>query len=46
MSDMEAVLHEVAFKAHQTQSEALAGDTVDIDEADLRKWLAPHLRGD
>jgi formylglycine-generating enzyme required for sulfatase activity/energy-coupling factor transporter ATP-binding protein EcfA2 len=44
MSDLEAGLYEVAFRAHQGQGEAEG--TADIDEADLRQWLAPYLEGD
>ncbi len=43
ISDLEAGLYDVAFRAHQ-----LAGEdhgTADIDEGDLRKWLAPYLGG-
>ena len=43
MSDLEAGLYEVAFRAHQGQGES--GGTADVDEADLRKWLAPYLGG-
>jgi formylglycine-generating enzyme required for sulfatase activity/energy-coupling factor transporter ATP-binding protein EcfA2 len=44
MSDLEAGLYDVAFRAHQGQGEA--EDTADVDEADLRKWLAPYLEND
>ena len=44
MSDLEAGLYEVAFRAHQGQGEPEG--TADIDEADLRKWLAPYLEHD
>ncbi len=43
ISDLEAGLYDVAFRANQ-----LAGEdhgTADIDEGDLRKWLAPYLGG-
>lgn len=43
MSDLEAGLYEVAFRAHQHQGEAEG--TVDIAEGDLRNWLAPYLGG-
>ncbi|MBN1261414.1 MAG: SUMF1/EgtB/PvdO family nonheme iron enzyme, partial [Anaerolineae bacterium] len=44
ISDLEAGLYDVAFRAHSGS----AGDqtTADIDEGDLRKWLAPYLGGD
>jgi formylglycine-generating enzyme required for sulfatase activity len=44
MSDLEAGLYEVAFRAHQGQGEAEG--TADVDEADLRQWLAPYLGDD
>jgi formylglycine-generating enzyme required for sulfatase activity/energy-coupling factor transporter ATP-binding protein EcfA2 len=44
MSDLEAGLYEVAFRAHRGAKEAEG--TADIDEADLRKWLAPYLGDD
>jgi formylglycine-generating enzyme required for sulfatase activity len=44
MSDLEAGLYDVAFRAHGGAEEAER--TADIDEADLRKWLAPYLGGD
>jgi formylglycine-generating enzyme required for sulfatase activity len=43
ISDLEAGLYDVAFRAH-----TLAGEdhgTADIEESDLRKWLAPYLGG-
>jgi formylglycine-generating enzyme required for sulfatase activity len=43
MSDLEAGLYEVAFRAHQGQGEAEG--TVDVAERDLRAWLAPYLGG-
>jgi formylglycine-generating enzyme required for sulfatase activity/energy-coupling factor transporter ATP-binding protein EcfA2 len=43
MSDLEAGLYEVAFRAHQHQGEAEG--TADIAEGDLRNWLAPYLGG-
>ncbi len=42
MSDLEAGLYDVAFRAHNKQS---GEETADIDEAELRKWLAPYLGG-
>jgi formylglycine-generating enzyme required for sulfatase activity/energy-coupling factor transporter ATP-binding protein EcfA2 len=44
MSDLEAGLYEVAFRAHQGQGEAEG--MADVDEADLRQWLAPYLGND
>jgi formylglycine-generating enzyme required for sulfatase activity len=44
MSDLEAGLYAVAFKAHSGAAEDEG--TADIDEADLRKWLAPYLGND
>jgi len=41
MSDLEAGLYEVAFRAHQGQGEAEG--TADVAEKDLRDWLAPYL---
>jgi len=43
MSDLEAGLYEVAFRAHE--GTAKAEGTADIAEEDLRKWLAPYLGG-
>jgi formylglycine-generating enzyme required for sulfatase activity len=43
MSDLEAGLYEVAFRAHQGQGEAEG--TADVAERDLRSWLAPYLGG-
>jgi hypothetical protein len=43
MSDLEAGLYEVAFRAHSGQSQAEG--TADVAEADLRQWLAPYLGG-
>ncbi|MCP4530191.1 MAG: NACHT domain-containing protein, partial [Delftia sp.] len=45
MSDLKAGLYEVAFRAH-SGAEMAAGRTADIDEAELRKWLAPYLGDD
>lgn len=44
MSDLEAGLYEVAYRAHSRQSKAEG--TADIGEGDLRQWLAPYLSGD
>ena len=44
MSDLEAGLYEVAYRAHEGC--ATSEGTADIDEADLRKWLAPYLGRD
>ena len=44
MSDLEAGLYQVTFRAHQGQGEAEG--TADVDEADLRKWLSPYLGED
>jgi formylglycine-generating enzyme required for sulfatase activity/energy-coupling factor transporter ATP-binding protein EcfA2 len=41
MSDLEAGLYEVAFRAHQGQGGAEG--TADVAENDLRGWLAPYL---
>ena len=43
MSDLEAGLYEVAFRAHQGQG--AAEGTADVAEGDLRDWLAPYLGG-
>jgi len=43
MSDLEAGLYEVAFRAHQGHREAEG--TADVTEGDLRDWLAPYLGG-
>jgi formylglycine-generating enzyme required for sulfatase activity len=43
MSDLEAGLHEVAFRAHAGQSQE--DGTADVPEEGLRKWLAPYLGG-
>ena len=43
MSDLEAGLYEVAFRAHQGQG--AAEGTADVAERDLRDWLAPYLGG-
>ena len=43
MSDLEAGLYEIAFKAHRAQGQAEG--TADIPEASLREWLAPYLDG-
>ena len=43
-SDLEAGLYEVAYRAHSGTVEA-AG-TADVDEGDLRQWLAPYLGKD
>ncbi|MCP4535311.1 MAG: hypothetical protein GY831_29320, partial [Delftia sp.] len=45
MSDLKAGLYEVAFRAH-SGAEMAEGRTADIDEAELRKWLAPYLGDD
>lgn len=44
MSDLEAGLYEVAYRAYSRQSKA--EDTADIGEGDLRHWLAPYLSND
>jgi hypothetical protein len=44
MSDLEAGLHDVAFRAH-SEADASEG-SADLDEGDLRKWLAPYLGDD
>ena len=41
-SNLEAALYDIGFKAHELFTREA---TVDIDEAVLRKWLAPHLDG-
>jgi len=49
MSDLEAGLYAVAFRAHTEAGEGGGADgaaTADVDEGDLRKWLAPYLGGD
>ena len=43
MSDLEAGLYEIAFRAHQGQGQAEG--TADVAERDLRDWLAPYLGG-
>jgi formylglycine-generating enzyme required for sulfatase activity len=43
VSDLEAGLYEVAFRAHGAAGEAQG--TADIEERDLRQWLAPYLGG-
>ncbi len=43
MSDLEAGLYEVAFRA---QAAGRLEGTADVDEANLRSWLAPYLGGD
>ncbi|MCA9471774.1 MAG: SUMF1/EgtB/PvdO family nonheme iron enzyme [Nitrospirales bacterium] len=43
MSDVEAGLYEVAFRAH---SKGGGADTADIDEGDLLKWLRKYLGND
>jgi len=45
MSDLKAGLYEVAFRAH-SGAEMAEGRTADIDESELRKWLAPYLGDD
>jgi len=54
MSDLEAGLYNVAFRAHAMAFHAHSeggeegGDgaaTADVEESDLRKWLAPYLGG-
>jgi formylglycine-generating enzyme required for sulfatase activity len=44
MSDLEAGLYDVAYRAHSRQSETVG--TADIGEGDLRHWLAPYLGND
>jgi formylglycine-generating enzyme required for sulfatase activity len=44
VSDLEEGLYNVAFRAHSRAESSR--DTADIDEADLRKWLAPYLGKD
>jgi len=49
MSDLEAGLYNVAFRGHAVAGEGDDTDgaaTADVDEGDLRKWLAPYLGGD
>jgi formylglycine-generating enzyme required for sulfatase activity len=48
MSDLEAGLYEVAYRAHTEAGESDDGGaaTADVDEGDLRKWLAPYLGDD
>ncbi|RIK53011.1 MAG: hypothetical protein DCC57_09025 [Chloroflexi bacterium] len=46
MADVEAALYDVAYRAHAQQPTAADTGAADIDEADLRKWLAPYLQGD
>ena len=43
MSDLEAGLYEVAFRAHRGQGGAEG--TADVAERDLRDWLVPYLGG-
>ncbi len=43
MNHLEAGLYEVAYNAHARPSDS---DTADIEEGELRQWLAPHLAGD
>jgi formylglycine-generating enzyme required for sulfatase activity/energy-coupling factor transporter ATP-binding protein EcfA2 len=43
LSDLEAGLYEVAFRAHAGQSQQEG--TADVAEKDLRQWLAPYLGG-
>ena len=48
MSDLEAGLYAVAYRAHSEDGLGDEGDstaTADVDEGDLRKWLAPYLGG-
>jgi formylglycine-generating enzyme required for sulfatase activity/energy-coupling factor transporter ATP-binding protein EcfA2 len=45
MSDLQAGLYAVAFRAHGGM-EAAGGGTADVDEAELRQWLAPYLGDD
>jgi formylglycine-generating enzyme required for sulfatase activity len=49
MSDLEAGLYEVAYRAHTEAGASDDGDgaaTADVDEGDLRQWLAPYLGDD
>lgn len=51
MSDLEAGLREVAYKAHAQQqgdkgTSELSEETADINEGDLHLWLAPYLQAD
>lgn len=46
MSDLEAGLYAVAFHVHSEIGEANGTTAADVDEADLRKWLAPYLGND
>ncbi|MCP4425260.1 MAG: SUMF1/EgtB/PvdO family nonheme iron enzyme, partial [Chloroflexi bacterium] len=43
MSDLEAGLYEVAYRAHEQG--AADASTADIREADLKTWLQPYLGG-
>jgi formylglycine-generating enzyme required for sulfatase activity len=43
MNHLEAGLFEVAYRAHAKQSDS---DTADIEEGELRQWLARHLAGE
>jgi formylglycine-generating enzyme required for sulfatase activity len=44
MSDLESGLYAVAYRAHSESGSAES--TADVDEGDLRKWLAPYLGND
>jgi formylglycine-generating enzyme required for sulfatase activity/energy-coupling factor transporter ATP-binding protein EcfA2 len=47
MSDLEAGLYAVAYRAHNNADASDDGTaTADVDEGDLRKWLAPYLGDD
>jgi formylglycine-generating enzyme required for sulfatase activity len=49
MSDLEAGLYDVGYRAHSKGVEDDTRDgtaTADVDEGDLRKWLAPYLGDD
>lgn len=47
MSDVEAALYDVAYRAHMQQAVSSEESvTADIDEGDLRQWLAAYLRDD
>ena len=49
MSDLEAGLYAVAYRAHREAGAGDEGDgtaTADVDEGDLRQWLAPYLGDD
>ena len=49
MSDLEAGLYNVAYRAHTEAGASDDGDgaaTADVDEGILQKWLKPYLGGD